>query len=506
MTAVGGDAADTGCEPPAAGAGRPGVWMFLILLVALAVRLPFLGDGYGIDDDEFYSLRNSEELLATPTPPAVKAWPVTFTAARAMTELVGLSPLSLRWLPFVCGLLAPLMVFRIGRRFVSPRAALLAAALVALWPWHQYYSGLARYYSPLFLWALLILDRLDRVLTAPRRGDVAALILLLLLAAATHTTGVLAVGGGLVALGGVRRLSRRGLAVLVGGVVTLGGVIAAVPALSGPVRHVLSGAGGFGYGVVQFAMSLALNVTPLLGVLATLGAVALLAERRDGSRAFYLTAAAVAPAAALLGLAVVAGVDVQARYAMAGMPALVLLAGAGADRMLTPLLAPAAGPVVRAAAVGAVLVPFLPSALSNLIDGNRHDVPAAAEHLAAALDDEEHLFAEGHSLYVMTIWGLDRRLPPGVGEPPFPRALEESPPTAAQLDAIDARDRDARFVLPDNVFETLASRGEDAAGFGAWLRRRAVVERRIGERRLDYHRNVLTVYRSRRATDEGAGS
>ncbi len=469
--------------------GRGGTW--IVLLVAVLLRAPFLGGAHGIDDDEFYSLRNSENLLATPTPAAVKAWPVTFAASRAVTEVCGLSPFSLRLLPFLCGVLAPLLLFRIGRRFVGPRAALLAALLLAVWPWHQYYSGLARYYAPLFLFSLLVLDRLDRLLTGPRRGDAAAFVLWLVLAMATHSTGILAVGGAVVALRSARRLRRGAVLLMFGAVVALAATVFLVPSLSGPILHVISGAGGHGYDAVHFAMSLAMNVTPLVGLLAIAGAVTLVARR--GERSAFLVASAAAPVAALVGLVLVGGVEVQARYAMAGMPAVLLLAGAGAARLLGPLFD--AGRLPRLAAAGVLVVPLLPGAASNLIDGNRHDVAGAARRLAEDLDAETIVFAEGHSLYVMELWGLDRRLPPGEGDPPFPRELEESPPTEEQLRAVARHRGGTRFALPDNVFETLPERGE--ASYQAWLRERTVVVDRIGRRRLDYPRNVITIYRTR---------
>lgn len=462
-----------------------------MLLVALAFRLPFLTGAFGIDDDEFYSMRNSEQLLATPTPAAAKAWPVTFAMSRAATEVFGLSPFSLRLFPFLCGILAPLALVRIGGRFVGPRAALLAALLLAVWPWHQYYSGLARYYAPLFLFSLLLIDRIDRLLTGPRRGDVAAFVLLLVLSAATHTTGLLAVGGAVVAVKNFRRLRRGSLGLVFGAMLALSATVFFVPAFSGPIRHVISGAGGHGYDAVHFAMSLALNLTPLLAALTLVGALAVLAQRRP--RAAFLVASAAMPVVGLVGLVLFAGVDVQARYAMAGMPAMLLLAGVGAERLLLPFFE--AGTPIRIATAGVLVLPMLPGAVSNLIDGNRHDVAAATRHLANDLDGEQLLFAEGHSLYVMHLWGLDRRLPPGVGDPPFPRALEESPPNELQLRAVDRRRDDARFVLPDNVFETLGARGQKA--YEEWLRRRTVVEARIGRRRIDYPRNVLTVYRTR---------
>ncbi|MFH0946675.1 MAG: hypothetical protein V2A76_15885, partial [Planctomycetota bacterium] len=105
------------------------------------------------------------------------------------------------------------------------------------------------------------------------------------------------------------------------------------------------------------------------------------------------------------------------------------------------------------------------------------------------------LYSEGHSLLGYYLYGYDRWLPPGEGDPPFPEPFGESPPPAEQLETLGRFDRRAHFVIPENVFERLADQGDDARALDRFLRSRAVVAHREGVRRLDYHRNVLTVYR-----------
>lgn len=457
----------------------------VILLVAAAFRLPFLWQ-FGIDDDEYYSLRNSEQLLQDPVPDAVAAWPVTFAVARLFTELFGLSPFSLRLFSVACGILAPWLLYRIGRRHVGADGAFLAALLTAVWPWHQYFSGLARYYSPLFLFALLLADRLHRALTRPRSADWALVVVLVLLSALTHTTGLLALGGGVAfALGrGLGALTRRGALLLLLGAAACGAAVLTVPPLADPVLRVISGRGGHGYDAAHFVMSLSFNLSPVLALLAALGAAALWRARRQG--AWFLGLTAAAPIVVLCVL-VLFGVGVQPRYAMAGMPALVLLAGAGAARLVAGL--PRGLP--RLAVVGAVLLPGLPGVASNLMDGNRHDVRGAAAWLERRLAPGDTLFAEGHSLLGYYLWGFERRLPPGLGEPPFPDAFVEFPPSTGQREVLELVRPRVRFVVQDNQFENPAVVD---AGFRRWLRDHAVVEARFGSRRLDYHRNLLAIY------------
>jgi fatty acid desaturase len=153
---------------------RPNNLSFVFLALALAslTRVPF-AFGYGIDDDEFYTTRYALELFDQPTPEAARRYPLSFFAARIGLELFGLSGAALRWLPLVCGLGAVVMLARRGDRLMGARAAGCAAVLLALWPWHQYFSGLGRYYAPLFLVGVGMCESLERALDGPR---VAALV------------------------------------------------------------------------------------------------------------------------------------------------------------------------------------------------------------------------------------------------------------------------------------------------------------------------------------------
>ncbi len=455
------------------------------------MRVPFLFE-FEIDDDELYSLRNSENMFAEPTPSAVRAWPVTFAAARLFTELFGLDVFALRLLPVLCGLLTPLVLRRVGTELVGVRAATAAAWVCAFWPWHQYYSGLSRYYAPLFLVSILILGRVHRAL---RGGgglhDWVATFLLLILAGATHSTGILAAAGAavLAARSGVTGIDRRGRLWLVGGILALGGAVLLVPPLSAPVLNVMSGAGGHGYDAFQFLLGLAFNVTPLLILLAAIGAFVQNVESRP--RAPFLLASAIAPVV-LLCVLTLFSVEAQARYAMAGMPSVLLLCGVGVERM-TVAIDRGAG-VARAAVLVAVLAPLAPGVVSNLRDGDRHDFAAASEHVERELQAGQSLYSESHTLLGYFLWGLDRWLLEGTGEPPFPLVFEELPPTKAQLDTLRRVRPEAWFVIPDNKFQALPATGH--AEFQTWLRENGAVDARFGVRRLDYHWNLLTVYRT----------
>lgn len=472
---------DAAARATPAGAASPtlgvGGSLVVAVVVAALVRIPFLF-GYGVDDDEFYTLRNAETLLATPTPDAVSHFPLSFAVTRACIEWFGLGPLGLRSFPVATGILAVWALSRVGRRVVGERAGVCAALVLALWPWHQYYSGLARYYAPLFLAAIFVLDASWRVLERKEWKALPLGLAALGLGSLVHPSLPLSLGGA-VGLKFARRKRSTSLTrplLAIGAVGVLFVVVATLAPEDSPIRRVLSGVGGHGYDAASLVFGLAFNVTTVAFALAAIGAVAL-ARRAPAAFVFLLSAAAL-PLITLVALAWV-GAEVNPRYAMAGMPALLLLAGAGVDAL---------APATRAgwAAVAACLVPLVPGVVSNLIDGDRHPVPQVARALTARVDARDLVIAEGHSLLLATLYGADRHPRAGEGVPPFPRFVGEWPPTPDVLAVIDQFKPGAWFVVPENLFAAPRDTELDAV---EWLRSRAVVADRLGESRLDYHRN-----------------
>lgn len=84
--------------------------------------------------------------------------PLFILLARGSTDLFGTSEWALRLLPGLFGALSPLLLYRWGRRLVGEPEALLAAALLAVHPFHVYLSRYARVYSVAI--ALLLLGYL----------------------------------------------------------------------------------------------------------------------------------------------------------------------------------------------------------------------------------------------------------------------------------------------------------------------------------------------------------
>lgn len=476
-------------ESPSAGAvaaeGRPSARaLVIVLLLAIGLRLPFL-TSFGIDDDEFYTLNNALTAFSEPTPGAVARYPTLFVATRLGLECFGIGPLGLRLFPFLCGIGAVLLLYHTARRWFDARVALAAAALLAIWPWHQYWSGMARYYAPLFCCGIALQDAVRRLLDEFGWRGVLEVAVLSLLAISIHPAGLLATAG-LAALFLLpehrRRFGARRLAIIAAALVA----VAAAVRFSGVwanVSRVLSGEGGEGANAPQLVLSLAFNVSlPLLG-LAAIGFISLFATRRE--LATYAGVCAALPVALLFVLAAL-GQSVQGRYAMAGFPAMVMLAGHGvvaiADR-LTLVLPRISVPL-------AVCTLFAPSLLSNLSDGDRHDVPTLARAMRDSMAGEDIVFAEGHGLHGVYLFGFDRRLPAFQGTPEFPYYFGEVPPTEAQLAAFAVHGRRGWFAVPENM---LAREDGDTGRFVKWLRARARIAERVGISRLDYHRNELVL-------------
>ncbi len=153
----------TAPDAPRPGARTVALLLFLVVL-ALALRWPLLSRSVWFDEACMSTQRTGtlEQLLATLY---VDIHPPLFVAfMHVWNATFGDSALSMRVPPMVCGLLSIPAVFWAGRRFVSDRAALIAAALLALSPVHVWYSAEARLYSPMPLAALIAVGCWHRLL------------------------------------------------------------------------------------------------------------------------------------------------------------------------------------------------------------------------------------------------------------------------------------------------------------------------------------------------------
>ena len=123
-----------------------------VLALAAALRLPGLWC-FPLEQDELYTVLESRLLWDVPLQPGIDARPLYFLLQHALLGALPETPVALRAAPLLFGLLGVWMVWRAGSRLLGPYAGAAGAFLVAVSPWHMHASGMARYWSLLFLLA-----------------------------------------------------------------------------------------------------------------------------------------------------------------------------------------------------------------------------------------------------------------------------------------------------------------------------------------------------------------
>ena len=143
-------------------AGRSGWILVLVLLVAFGLRLYSLPDKEMWYDEAFAVLYAENELgsivYGTITPvegAAADIHPLLYYFFLHGWMGIGQSPFLVRFPSVVFGLVSICLLFRIAKELFDAQAALLAATLAAISPFHIWYSQEARMYSLLCLLSLL---------------------------------------------------------------------------------------------------------------------------------------------------------------------------------------------------------------------------------------------------------------------------------------------------------------------------------------------------------------
>lgn len=256
---------------------------------------------------------------------------------QAMIGWLGVSEWSARLAPALVGVLSvPILYFPV-RRMLGPAVALLFALLLALSPWHLYWSQNARFYILLLLFYTLAL--LFLYFGLHERRLLFSLVGLLFLALATRerllALFLVPVFGSYMAITAllpgpgisIRRFSTRSLLLLLG--LLLVALLFAMPYL----RDFAGWLTGFG----------AANNTPLwlgagvlyylrlpIAVLAAVGAISLCAEKRQA--AILLSLSATIP---LLVLMIISSFHYTAnRYAFVSLTSWLILAAAGTHALI----------------------------------------------------------------------------------------------------------------------------------------------------------------------------
>ncbi len=357
-----------------------------LLAVLLVLGLAALLRGHGLsrwslDGDELYSHYDVLGLRDGVLKPGVRAYPAGYLLMAASTAVLGANELGLRAASAACGLLAVAALMLLRRDVLDTRTALLAGLLAALSPWLVYHAQEARFYAAQLLFATLATLW---VLPGPGQRPWSALACGLA-AAACHPSALLLLPCLLVPPL-LRRLAPRAvlplaLAAAAGGAAWLLLGRGALPQL---VQDALQRRALASYDLLHFVAGLGYAFGPGTGLLLLAGAWAAWRRPQPGDR--LLLACALLPPLLLLPLSAL-GASVQQRYAMAAVPALLLLAGRA-----VVVLDGRRG--LRAALVAAAVLLPVPQLVAHVADGNRSDMRAAAAWLAANATPDDLVVAD----------------------------------------------------------------------------------------------------------------
>jgi len=361
-----------------------------IVAAAVALRLEGLA-GFPFEQDELYTVVEARELFATTLRPGIEARPLYYLLQHALLAVGPASPVWLRLSPLIFGLLGVWVTWLLGRRAFGAAGGLLAAFFVAISPWHLYASGMARYWSLVYLLAATFYLWLWTAYSSDRARDHLIALSAALLASATHPSFLLSAAGvaiGVSLVGPDGRLrwrwpSRTAWTHLWGPWAAVLLVWYLALALTGE-GHALRNFGGRGLtATLRLVPAMVQWMTPTVFVAGALGAVLLITDRsRPEERRLGTMAATggVVVMVLLVGASLVT--DVYADYGIAFLPLLFVsaagLVAAAARHLSAERIAFQLG---AAAVLAAGIAPY---AASHLLDGTRFDYRPAIRRIDAA--------------------------------------------------------------------------------------------------------------------------
>jgi len=124
----------------------------LIFLFAVALRFYKLGE-WSLWIDEIYSLQAAQSVQGS----GGLFQPISTHLINASISSFGTTEWSLRLAPALIGLASLPVLYILARKLFDRQVALIAVALLAISPWHLYWSQNARFYTTLLLFYLVAL-------------------------------------------------------------------------------------------------------------------------------------------------------------------------------------------------------------------------------------------------------------------------------------------------------------------------------------------------------------
>ena len=394
----------------------------LVLIIAIGALLR----GYAVVDlpflqDEMYSINQASLLFETDRAVGIKARPVFFLLQHLIVETFPHTPIVLRALPFVFGVLGLVATWILARSVLEERAALATTLFAAISPWHLFASGYSRYYSLVYLLAAMAYRLLPRAYDTDRPRYHLAASAVLLVGGFTHPSFVFPVAAAVLVVMAVRAdgsiswrwPTRNGwLFLWIPFVVsaTAAFIVISIVHPTGTITNLSS------RGLVATLRLIPAMVdltTPIVVVAASMGALSLLAVARRRRFGAMVIACSAVTFGALGLLSTTTGV--YADYGIALLPLMFVGAG-GLLQWVEDMVPSARRFTVVAATVALILVGMLPSTLSFLSDGSRFDYRPAYAAIAQ----------EAPQLPVLT-WPtvLQRRYAPQLDGRALPRSARE---------------------------------------------------------------------------------
>jgi hypothetical protein len=363
--------------------------------LAIALRMHGLAS-FPLEQDELYTINEGTFLLNSDLRPGIAARPLYYLLVHPMLMGLPQTPVLLRALPFVFGIAGVVAAWWLARRTLGSIAGVAAALFVALSPWHLYASGMARYWSLVFLLATLSYALIPRAIDRDDRRSFLLAFAVLLLGSLTHPSFLFAVSGAVLGAHVVRadgtialRWPTRAAWRWLWGPYALALGVTAVIVRSISASSLTNWSGRGAAADLRLIPAVVEWATPVLCAAAIVGVV-LLYRDQDPVRRRWAAMAALGTLTSLTALVASSiWTNTYADYAMAALP-LVLVTAAALPQLAGELANPARGGGARrpawmlpAAVVCVMVAGVLPATVSHLIDGTRFDYRPAYRRIKA---------------------------------------------------------------------------------------------------------------------------
>lgn len=374
-----GDSVRTKLSALAAGSTYQYAALAALTLFALTLRLYRLGE-WSLWIDEAISLARAQNELANP-------WtPLSFRFVALAIRALGVSAWSARLAPALLGVLSLPLLFFPARRLFGPAVALLAVALLAVSPWHLFWSQNVRFYTLLMLFYTLALFVFFHWLERDRLGYLAAFLLLILLAALERMNALLVapvIGAYLLALlllpfGRPAAFRWRNLLLL-----AAPAVFFALYLIFGAsvVADLIGNLFGRRHDPLRVLLSVIYDIGLPLFLMGLLGGLYLLLQKSRAGLYFFI--AALVPVVVIVLISPFT--QIFSRYAFISLPAWALLGAVAAKEILANTQKHA-----RLLALGVVLLLFADAFSHDVLyfthqNGDREDFKAAFAQVGAGM-------------------------------------------------------------------------------------------------------------------------